>query len=84
MQGQNMVDIIKAEMEAIGPDIVSRVYSGMIGPLNTVVHEMEFQDLGARAQFWTEWAEKRNTPEFWEKWNKAFGQSGNVEIWNLE
>ena len=82
-QGQGFVDLIKAEMKAIGPDIASRVYTSSIGPLNMVVHEMEFQDMGERQKFWTKWAEKRATPEFWEKWDKVYGESGKVEIWNL-
>jgi hypothetical protein len=81
--GQEMVDIIKTEMEAVGPHIVSRIYRDAIGPFNRVAHEMEFQDLAEREKFWEEWADKRLTPEFLEKWTEIAPGGGN-EIWILE
>ena len=80
---QEMVYLIQAEMKAVGPDIVSRIYMPMIAPLSVIVHEMEFKDLAAREAFWAKWREKRSTPAFWEKWREAYGEGGNVEIWTL-
>lgn len=83
-EDQAMVDLIKAEMEAIGPEVVSRVYRSAISPLGVVIHEMEFEDITEREAFWAKWREKRATPEFWEKWREIVAQGGNVEIWQLE
>ena len=81
---QAMVDLIKAEMEAVGPEVVSRVYRSHISPLGVVIHEMEFEDWAEREAFWAGWTEKRATPEFWEKWREIVAQGGNVEVWRLE
>ena len=83
-QWRKMVDLIKAEMKAVGPDIASRIYRPLIAPLGAIVHEMEFKDLTEREKFWAKWQDERATPEFWEKWNELFGQSGNVEVWFVE
>jgi hypothetical protein len=83
-QDQEMVDLIKAEMAAVGPEIVSRVYRPEMAPLGFVVHELEFEDMAAREAFWEKWREERATPAFWEKWGEIYAQSGDVEIWRLE
>jgi hypothetical protein len=84
LEDQAIVDLIKAEMQAVGPEVVSRVYRSEISSLGVVIHEMEFEDLAEREAFWAKWREKRATPEFWAKWREIVAQGGNVEIWRLE
>jgi hypothetical protein len=83
-QEQAVVDLIKDEMEAVGSEIVSRVYRSHFSPLGVVIHEMEFEDMAEREAFWAEWREKRATPEFWQKWGEIVAPGGSVEIWQLE
>ena len=81
---QDVIDLIKTELEAVGQGVVSRIYRPGIGPFGVVVHEAEYQDIAERDRFWTEWADKRMTPEFMEKWSRLVGPGGGNEIWILE
>jgi hypothetical protein len=78
-----MIALIKEEMEASGHGVVSRIYSPDIGEFDKVVHEMEFQDMAERQEFWDRWRATRATPEFWQKFNKLRRPGGRVAIWRL-
>jgi hypothetical protein len=81
---QDMVNLIKEEMEALGGNVVYRIYHNpLAGPLDVVVHEMQFQDMAEHDKFWTRWLETRATPAFWEKWYKLYRLGGHVEFWGV-
>jgi hypothetical protein len=67
-----------------GQGLGYRIYRSRIGPFNTIVHEIEFEDIAAREAFWDKWWETRATPEFMEKWSQLVVEGGGVEIWTLE
>ena len=50
------------ELDALYPDITSRVYVGGLGvPDDTIVHELEHESLAAREQWEADWTAR---PEF--------------------
>ena len=61
-----------------------RIYKGNIGPQdNTLVFEIEFENLTDLDQFWAEWFALPETGAFLEKWN-TLGKPGAVnQVWNL-
>jgi hypothetical protein len=81
---QDLVNLIKEEMRALGGNVVSRIYRPIAAPLDLVVHEMQFEDMAEREEFWAKWTDERATPAFWEKWHKLHRPGGHVEFWRLE
>ena len=82
-QWRNLVELIKAEMAAIGPEIGSRIYNPIVGPFGVIVHDLEFKDMAEREKFWAKWMEKRATPEFWAKYHEMVTPHGHSEIWDV-
>jgi hypothetical protein len=81
--GQDLVNLIKEEMKALGGNVVYRIYRPIAAPLDLVVHEMQFQDMAEREEFWAKWRDERATPAFWERFHKLRRPGGHVELWRL-
>lgn len=62
---------------------VCRNSPGSIGPLDCVVGEFEFENLGAVEEGWRQWFESDDAATFMPKWNELVERGGYSETWEL-
>jgi hypothetical protein len=80
---EKVVELLKQSRAAgENPDRM-RIYTPSIAPLNAVVAEFEFENLGEMDGFWTEWFAAPETATFMEAWNAVMGGGGSNEVWTL-
>jgi len=60
-----------------------RVYKPSIGPLDVIVGEFEFEDLGEIPKAWAEWSASPEAAEFMPKWYEMVERGGYAETWEL-
>ena len=61
---------------------VVRVYVPETGPFNTLVYEVEFENLADYQAHWQKWYALPGRAEFMEKWNELVTGGGD-QLWNL-
>ena len=82
-RGPEVIEMLKAEDERTGYTDKTRIYTSNIGPVHTMIYEIEFENLSELEESWTEWWSLPETPAFMEKWNELIETGGSSETWTL-
>jgi hypothetical protein len=80
---QEAIDIIKEAWQDLGFPNAHRIYRGLIGPYDVVVHELEFKDLQERQAFWADFMARPKTRALMAPWTKVRAPGGGSELWQL-
>ena len=77
------VELLKTGADHLEAVPTFRVYGGYISPFDTVVLELEFENLTEYERFWTEWADAPESEVVLEKWLQITESGGTNEVWQL-
>lgn len=80
---QKAVALAVAAWEQFDQPHVRRFYVPDIAPFDTLVLEIEFEDLEDYQKFWAEWAARPETAEAQGKFDDVTETGGSNEIWTL-
>jgi len=80
---RDVADFVNEVMKQVDFPNAHRVCVPMIGPFNTVVHDIEFKDLAERQAFWEAFFARPEIPDWVKKWNELVLSGGSTEIWSL-
>ncbi len=80
---EEVVALVKAEIERVSHPHARRLYIPSIGPLDVIAHEVEFESLEEYERFWAEWFASPEGAAFNEKWSDLTETGGTNEIWTL-
>jgi hypothetical protein len=61
----------------------SRIFTNYIGPGDTVVVDMEYENLTEYTDWWDKWWSLPETPAFMEKWLELVESGGSDAFWNV-
>jgi hypothetical protein len=78
---ENLVAMLREEQGRSEDPRSMRIYNCMFGPADTVVLELEFEDMSDIVPFWDAWFAEPTTPAFMEKWNQLVTETVSNEIW---
>ena len=67
----------------VEPTPTFRVYGNSVGPHDTVVLEIEFENLADYERFWNAWRAAPESAAVFEKWYQLIEPGGTSEIWDL-
>jgi hypothetical protein len=77
------VEVLKSGADYLEKVPTFRVYGSSIGPRDTLVLELEFENLAEYERFWDEWFATPESAAVMEKWVQLREPGGTSEIWQL-
>jgi hypothetical protein len=80
---EKAVALVKAEIERSGHSHAWRICTPYAAAWDTLIIEMEFEDVGELGQYWAAWFADPATTAFQEEFDKLLIPGGTSEIWNL-
>jgi LPS sulfotransferase NodH len=75
--------LVKAQIERSGHAHAWRICTPYAARWDTMIIDMEFEDVGELDQFWTAWFADPGAATFSEEFDKLTLPGGASEIWNL-
>jgi len=80
---ESIVAMLRGEQARPEGPRAMRIYNCIYGPANTVILELEFEEIGEVGAFWEAWFAEPTSPAFTEKWNQLVTKTVSNEIWEL-
>ena len=80
---EKAVEMLKEAQTMLKPPHGVGIYTPNIGPFNTLIYDILFENFAELDEFWAKWWALPETPAFMERWNALNDVSGYSEVWNV-